>query len=94
MAATEPIHLTTGWEPGVPVGDTVLRRFVHAWAESLAGPVAAMGGRVERRAGLVAVDLGRPAAYYNGATLLRPPARAPGGCSLTRSRRCCCRRPT
>jgi hypothetical protein len=33
-----------------------------------------LGGRVERRTGLLAGDLGRPAAYYNGATLLRPPA--------------------
>jgi hypothetical protein len=74
MAVAEPIHLITGWEPEVPVGDTVLRQFVNAWAESLAGPVAAMGGRVERRAGLVAGDLARPAAYYNGVTLLRPPA--------------------
>jgi hypothetical protein len=31
-------------------------------------------GRVERRAGLVAGDLARPAASYNGVTLLRPPA--------------------
>jgi hypothetical protein len=73
MAATEPIRLVTGWEPEVPVGDTVLRRFVHAWAESLAGPVAAVGGCVERRGGLMLGDLARPAAYYNGATLLRPP---------------------
>lgn len=71
MAIAEPIRLLTGWEPQVPVGDTVLRRFVHAWAESLAGPVAAMGGRVQRRGGLTVGDLGRPAAYYNGATLLR-----------------------
>ena len=74
MAVTEQIHLTTGWEPDGPVADTVLRRFVHAWAESLAGPVAAVCGRVQRRAGLVVGDLARPAAYYNGATLLRPPA--------------------
>jgi hypothetical protein len=74
MPVTEPIRLITGWEPGVPVGDTVLRRFVHAWAESLTGPVAAVGGRVERRSGLMLGDLGRPAAYYNGATLLCPPA--------------------
>jgi hypothetical protein len=62
MAVTEPIQLITGWEPEVPVGDTLLRRFVHAWVESLAGPVAAVGGRVERRTGLLGGDLGRPAA--------------------------------
>jgi hypothetical protein len=46
MDVVEPIHLTTGWEPDLPVGDTVLRRFVYAWADSLAGPVEAVGGRV------------------------------------------------
>jgi hypothetical protein len=74
MAVTDQVHLTTGWEPDGPVADTVLRRFVYAWAESLTGPVAAVGGRVQRRDGLVLGDLARPAAYYNGATLLRPPA--------------------
>jgi hypothetical protein len=74
MAVTEQIHLATGWEPDGPVADTVLRRFVYAWAESLTGLVAAVGGRVQRRDGLVLDDLARPAAYYNGATLLRPPA--------------------
>ena len=73
MTVTEPIHLITGWELEVPVGDTLLRRFVNAWAESLAGPVAAVGGHLEHRDGVVVGDLGRPGAYYNGATLLRPP---------------------
>jgi hypothetical protein len=79
MAVTEPVHLTTGWEPEVPVGDTLLRQFVHALADSLAGPIQALGGRVARSDALVAADLGRPASYYNGATLLRPPD--PGGWS-------------
>ena len=30
----DPGVLTTGWEPETPVGDTVLRRFVFALAES------------------------------------------------------------
>jgi hypothetical protein len=38
MAVTEPVHLITGWEPEVPVTDTLLRQFVHALADSLAGP--------------------------------------------------------
>jgi hypothetical protein len=79
MAVTEPVHLITGWEPEVPVTDTLLRQFVHALADSLAGPIQALGGRVARSDALVAADLGRPAAYYNGATLLRPPD--PGGWS-------------
>jgi hypothetical protein len=37
MAIAEPIHPLTGWEPQVPVGDTVLRRFVHAWRSRLPG---------------------------------------------------------
>src|SRR5512132_3930176 len=74
MAVSEPLRLTTGWKPDVPVGDTMLRRFVTAWAESLAGPIAAVGGHVEHRDGLVVGDLARPAAYYNGAMLLRPAA--------------------
>jgi hypothetical protein len=37
MAVTEPIELVTGWEPEVPVGDTVLRRFVHAGRRRLPG---------------------------------------------------------
>ncbi|HEV8163313.1 MAG TPA: N-acetyltransferase [Actinomycetota bacterium] len=79
MAVTEPICLVTGWEPEVPVGDTLLRRFVHALADSLAGPIQALGGRVAHSDALVAADLGRPASYYNGVTLLRPPD--PGGWS-------------
>lgn len=73
MEVVEPIHLMTGWEPDLPVGDTVLRRFVCAWADSLAGPVEAVGGRVARSDALVTTDLGHSASYYNGATLLRPP---------------------
>jgi hypothetical protein len=36
-------------------------------------PVAAMGGRFERRPGLALTDLGRPTALFNSATLLAPP---------------------
>jgi hypothetical protein len=80
MALTDQLELPTGWEPDVPVADTLLRRFVHAWAESLAGPVAAVGGRVQRRDRLLIGDLARPAAYCNGATLLRPRRRTSGRC--------------
>lgn len=67
-------NLTTGWEPGLPHGDTALRNFVLAWAESLAGPVRAQGGQVTRTADALTCDLGRPGAYYSAAVLLRPPA--------------------
>lgn len=66
--------LTTGWEPDLPSDDTMLLRFTRAWAAALAGPVAALGGRVEIEDDLVITDLGRPAAFFNGAVLLAPPA--------------------
>ena len=73
MPVTDVQHLTTGWEPGLPPADTVLRNFVLAWAESLAGPVRAQGGRVVRTADALIADLGRPGSYYTSAVLLRPP---------------------
>jgi hypothetical protein len=67
-----PGALADGWEPHRDVDDGLVRRFVFAYASSFAGPVAAMGGRIERRSEFVLHDLGRPAGYYNGVTLLRP----------------------
>src|SRR5512144_1851555 len=61
-------HRTTGWEPDAPIGDTLLRRFVFNLATTAENPIAAMGGRVARRAEFAAADLGRPAGYWNGAT--------------------------
>ena len=76
MTTHESPHaaLTTGWEHDLPPGDTELRRFVLAWSESLAGPVAASGGRVARTDDALTADLGRPASYYSSAVLLRPPS--------------------
>jgi len=65
-------HLTDGWEPDLPVADTLLRRFLFNLAAFHETPVAAAGGRVLRRDDFAAADLGRPAAMYNAATLLRP----------------------
>jgi hypothetical protein len=65
-------HLTDGWEPDLPVADTLLRRFLFNLAAFHEVPVAAAGGRVLRRDHLTAADLGRPAAMHNAATLLRP----------------------
>ena len=64
--------LTNGWEPDTPVGDTVLRRFVFALAESWEPAVAAMGGRVQRCAEFAVADFGRPAGFGNAVTLLQP----------------------
>ena len=40
--------LTTGWEPNVPIDDTVLRRFVFGVADAWEPTVRAMGGLVVR----------------------------------------------
>lgn len=66
-------HLTHGWERDLPAGDTVLRDFTDAWAESLALAVGAAGGRVERLAGVVVTDPGRPLSYWTSAVLTQPP---------------------
>lgn len=70
---TDQTELRTGWEPDLDSADSMLLRFTRAWAAALAGPVAALGGRVETWDDLVVTDLGRPAAFFNGATLLAPP---------------------
>lgn len=72
--------LTTGWEAGTPVEDTLTRRFVFALAEAWEPVVAALGGRVHRCAEFAVVDLGRPAGLANMVTLLQP--LDPGGAVL------------
>jgi hypothetical protein len=71
MTAVEE-HLTDGWEPGAPIGDTLLRRYVFNLAASNEAPVVARGGRALRRDDFAAADLGRPSGMFNVATLLRP----------------------
>ena|GEM_PF-525390 len=65
-------HRTDGWEPDLPVSDTILRRFLFNLAAFHEVPAVAAGGRVLRRDDFAAADLGRPAAMHNAATLLRP----------------------
>lgn len=69
-AATQ--HLTTGWEADTPLSDSLTHRCVHAYAASLWEPVERSGGRVHHDPRVVVHDLGRPAAFENGATLLAP----------------------
>jgi hypothetical protein len=38
-------HLTDGWEPGLPVADTLLRRFLFNLAAFHEVPAQAAGGR-------------------------------------------------
>ena len=65
-------HLTDGWEPDLPVADTLLRRYVFNLAAFNELPAVAAGARVLRSDEFAAADLGRPAAMHNAATLLRP----------------------
>lgn len=65
--------LVTGWEPEVPVGDTLVRRFVHAMADRGAAMAAATGGRAERTADAAFADLRSAVGMDNAAVLLRPP---------------------
>ena len=69
----EPAPLTTGWEPDLDVSDSLLRRYLFHNADLTAAIADAAGGRVLRRAGVVAADVGRPSGYWNAATLLAPP---------------------
>jgi hypothetical protein len=63
-------HLTDGWEPDLPVSDTLLRRFLFNLAAFNELPAVAAGARVVRGDEFAAADLGRPAAMHNAATLL------------------------
>jgi hypothetical protein len=73
MSTTADPHLTTGWEPDAPVGDTVLRRYLSCWAHLTEAFAMAGGGHTTWAPGYAAADLGRPGGFFNAATLLRPP---------------------
>ncbi|HEX2038134.1 MAG TPA: GNAT family N-acetyltransferase [Acidimicrobiales bacterium] len=66
-------HLTTGWEPEAPTGDTALRAFLLAWADHLATVVAAGGGRVARSDDALFTDGATACPFDNTVVLLRPP---------------------
>jgi GNAT superfamily N-acetyltransferase len=65
--------LTDGWEPTAPVSDTLVRRFVFAYADRTAAMAASLGGRAERDDWAAYADLGSPVRYDNAVVLLRPP---------------------
>jgi hypothetical protein len=67
-------HLTTGWEPDLPVGDTVLRAFLFAWADHLGTVVGAADGRVARSHEALFTDGATGCPFDNTVMLLRPPA--------------------
>lgn len=64
--------LRAGWEPDVPMTDSLLRRFLVNWTTSIEAYGLPLGGRSLRRDDLAAVDLGHPAVGNNVATLLAP----------------------
>jgi hypothetical protein len=70
LIAAEP--LTTGWEPDIPVGDTIHRQFVFNSAARVEHQTRAMGGTVHVDDSVCAGDLGSPSAFGNQAMLLRP----------------------
>jgi hypothetical protein len=69
---TQETGLRTGWEPDVPVGDTIARRFAFAYADRVTAMARARGGRVEHRDDARIADLGSPFGYDNA--LPAPPA--------------------
>jgi hypothetical protein len=73
MTTAEQTELTTGWEPDVPAGDTLLRATVLAWADRVRHQTASIGGRVEDQDGAVSTSTGVANPFYNNTLLLRPP---------------------
>jgi GNAT superfamily N-acetyltransferase len=67
-------HLTHGWEPELPAGDSVLRRFVLGIAARAETMATAVGGRQQRWDDLAVADPASPVFFDNAATLLQPPA--------------------
>ena len=66
--------LLTGWEPGTPLDDSILRQFVFACADRVACMARATGGRVDRDTAACIADVGSAFGYDNAAVLLQPPA--------------------
>lgn len=66
-------QLTTGWEADVPVGDSLLRRFVFCWAGVCETMARAAGGDVRMTPRFAVADYRRPSGWSNCATLLQPP---------------------
>ncbi|MGH2615199.1 MAG: GNAT family N-acetyltransferase [Thermomicrobiales bacterium] len=65
-------NLRAGWEPDTSVEDSLLRRFLVNWTDSIEAHGLPAGGRRLRRDDLAAVDMGRPSFGGNVATLLAP----------------------
>lgn len=67
-----PRPLETGWLPDTPVGDTVLRRFLHNQADHNEVVARARGGRAQRTDDVFLADAHSPVSFQNQAILARP----------------------
>jgi hypothetical protein len=65
--------LVGGWEPSTPVEDSLLRQYLHTWADLCALFATSAGGLAVSGPDYAAADFGTPSGYFNSATLLRPP---------------------
>ena len=72
MDTADAPTLTTGWEPGLPDGDSLCLRWVRHWSDQCAAFAAAAGGTVVRDERFVLADYRRPASFFNAAVLLAP----------------------
>jgi hypothetical protein len=64
--------LEDGWLPDTPVGDTLLRQFVHNQGELNAAVARALGGRAATGGDAFLADAASPVPYFNQAVLARP----------------------
>ncbi len=66
-------ELRTGWEPETPDDDIILRQALYNFTDFNVGAAGVMGARMRTSEWLAMADLGRPGAFLNNATFLRPP---------------------
>jgi hypothetical protein len=66
-------HLTTGWEPGLPASDSLLRRYVQTNVDLAAHAALSAGGRVAGWDDLAVADARSAVVFDNLALLLQPP---------------------
>jgi hypothetical protein len=64
--------LVNGWEPALAAGDTLLRRFVEAYADRTAAMAKALGGRSQSDAEASYADLASAFLFDNAVVLKRP----------------------
>ena len=64
--------LVSGWEPWLPIGDTLLRRFVHCFADRVETMARLSGGAVVRDDDVVIADQRSSFGFDNAVVVLRP----------------------